>query len=124
MDGEVEELERKSELEQEEELEEDMQMLGNGESAGRRHNSSRAVAATMVSSWPGQGVAAVATPAAAVAWRRAAAATVAATRNGLLPRPSVSSHSRVSDEAFYAVVKTQKCRSKKNYNSEIAMTTI
>ena len=43
--------------------------------------SSRAAAATMVSSWPGQGVATV-----------AAAAT--ATTVGLLPRPSVSSHSR------------------------------
>ena len=41
--------------------------------------------------WPGQGVAAVIAVAAAVAQRRAVAA---ATAVGLLPRPSVSSHSR------------------------------
>ena len=46
----------------------------------------------MVSAWPGQGVAAV-VAAAAVAQRRAAAAS-AATLVGLLPRPSVSRHSR------------------------------
>ena len=44
----------------------------------------------VVSAWPGQGVAAVVAAAAAAARRCAAAATTV----GLLPRPSVSSHSR------------------------------
>ena len=48
------------------------------------------VAAAMVSSWPGQGVAAVATRVAAVA--TGAATAVAAV--GILPQPSVSSHLR------------------------------
>ena len=56
---------------------------------GARAAAAAAAAGTaaMVSSWPGQGVVAVV---AAAPRRRAAAATTV----GLLPRPSVSSHSR------------------------------
>ena len=53
-----------------------------------------AAVATKVSLRPGQGVAAVVAAVAATARRRAVAAVVAAMAVGLLPRPSVSSHSR------------------------------
>ena len=55
---------------------------------GGARSAAAAGTTAVVSAWPGQGVAAVVV-AAAVAQRRAAATAV-----GLLPRPSVSSHSR------------------------------
>ena len=58
-------------------------------SGGGARAAAAAGTTSVVSAWPGQGVAAVV--AAAAARRRAAAA---ATAVGLLPRPSVSSHSR------------------------------
>ena len=59
-------------------------------SSGGGSKAAAAGAAAEVSAWPSQGVAAVVAAAAAAARWRAAAATAV----GLLPRPSVSSHSR------------------------------
>ena len=59
-----------------------------------RHGDDGVTVKTVKYPWPRQGVAAVVAAGAAVARRRAVAASVVATAVGLLPRPFVSSHSR------------------------------